>query len=97
MKGTLGSVALKITQKRAEAGKKPSEPNGRVIRELRPVSHGLLLIYALAPDATLLPKDEPPYLGLALSFPVSHTAKPISYEANRRLIAELQDDDYEDR
>ena len=97
VKGTLGSVALKITQKRAEAGKKPSEPNGRVIRELRPVSHGLLLIYALAPDATLLPKDEPPYLGLALSFPVSHTAKPISYEANRRLIAELQDDDYEDR
>jgi hypothetical protein len=93
---TLAEVALSITRKRAEPGKNPDTPNGRVIRELRPVTHGLLLIYALAPTEGL-PDDEPPYLGIALSFPTSHTVQPISYEANKRLIEEFQDERFEDQ
>ena len=74
----------------------PDFPNGRIAREVRPVSHGLLLVYAIVPGEQTLPRDESPYLGLAFSFPTSHTARAVAYEANRRLIDELRDGEYED-
>ncbi len=95
----LDSVALAISKKRArDAGKpEPENPHGRVIRELRPITRGLLLIYALSPlKPDSVAQGEPPYLGLAISFPTSHTARSISYEANKVLIQELHDGDYED-
>jgi hypothetical protein len=78
---------------------KPDQtPHGRVIRELRPVTRGLLLIYALTPpNPDRVPDGDAPYLGLAVSFPTSHTARSISYEANKVLIHELNDDEYESR
>lgn len=96
---SLDKVALVISKKRAREQNKPEpeNPNGRVIRELRPVRRGLLLIYALTPpESDRITQGEPPYLGLAFSFPTSHTAKRISYEANKVLIQELHDRDYED-
>lgn len=94
---SLAEVAWEISKKRARISGKPEpeNPHGRIIRELRPASRGLLLIYALTPPQHI-PTDEPPYLGLALSFPTSHTVQPISVEANKRLIEELQDNAYED-
>jgi len=95
---TLDKVAIAVSKLRAgKEGRTAAEsPHGRVIRELRPITHGLILIYALRPADVALVPDEPPYLGLALSFPTSHTARSISYEANKVLIRELKDDGYED-
>ena len=94
----LDSIAIKITQARARKRNQP-EPeraNGIYIRELRPVTHGLLLIYPLAPAIAELPRSEPPYLGLAVSFPASHTARSVAYRANQVLIRQLNDGEYED-
>jgi hypothetical protein len=94
----LDLVAFALTQDRARRKNKPEpdRPNGIYIRELRPVTHGLLLIYVLAPDVAHLKSDESPYIGLALSFPKSHTARFVSYRANQILIQQLQDGAYED-
>jgi hypothetical protein len=97
---SLDKAALAISQKRAREknNPEPETPHGRVIRELRPITRGLLLVYALTPRETgrVLDGDDP-YLGLAISFPTSHTARSISYEANKVLIQELNDDEYESR
>ncbi|GAB2727400.1 Z1 domain-containing protein [Nocardia thraciensis] len=55
----------------------PSTPGGLFIREVRPPSRGLLLLYPLIPDTWMRP-DLPP-VGFALSFPRSRTAKTIKY------------------
>lgn len=94
----LDAVALALTEHRARRRNKPEpdRPNGIYIRELRPVTNGLLLIYVLAPEVTKLRPDEPPYIGFAFSFPKSHTARTVSYRANQVLIQQLQDGAYED-
>jgi hypothetical protein len=95
----LDGVALALTRDRAErAGKEePREVNGLVLRQLRPVSRGLLLLYALTPDApNQVTRNDPPYLGLVFSFPSSHTARRLSYKANQVLIQQLRDGDYGD-
>jgi hypothetical protein len=96
--GTLDVVAMELTKARARrrGAVEPDRPNGLFIRELRPVTHGLLLIYALAPVIAELPSHEPPYLGLAFSFPTSHTARSVAYRANQVLIQQLHDGEYED-
>lgn len=97
---SVDKAAFAISQKRARENDKPDPdtPHGRVIRELRPVTRGLLLIYALTPPKPDRVLDgDSPYLGLAISFPTSHTARSISYEANKVLIQELNDDEYESR
>lgn len=98
----LDEVALALTRdrlrkdpKRKADSPEPTEPNGVVIRQLRPVTRGLLLIYALKPKDVILPKDEPPYLGLVFSFPSSHTARRLSYRANSVLIGQQSDDDFD--
>ena len=78
----------------SELGALPDFPNGRIAREVRPVTHGLLLVYAIVPGEQNFPLSESPYVGLAFSFPTSHTARSVTYEANRRLIEELQDEAY---
>jgi hypothetical protein len=95
---SLDKIALAISKQRTPQGSKPPEnPHGRIVRELRPVTHGLLLIYALTPpEPNMVVQMEPPYIGLAFSFPSSHTARSVSYEANKVLIQELQDGYYED-
>jgi hypothetical protein len=95
---SLDRVALALTKDRAKRNgrEEPNRPNGVFIRELRPTSRGLLLVYVLAPVAADLGPNDPPFIGLALSFPTSHTARSIAYEANPILIQQLRDGEYED-
>ena len=79
--------------------------NGRVLRLLRRVDHGLLLIYPVVPpieirgddlqpaEATGLDPKGPPIIGVALSFPASHTAIGVEYRVNRVWGAEMEEDD----
>lgn len=83
-------LALHITRLR-EARRNPNgtrgakTPNGRVVRELRPDSRGLLLIYPLDPDpekGIINLHTDGPVMGFAISFPVSERARPIEYMVN---------------
>ena len=110
----LREVAVLLTRKRIAQdperwrGKPDTErPNGRIVRELRPKSRGLLLIYPLrqpdevpddkelgrAKEKTGLDPNGPPIIGLALSFPTSETAVRVEYRVNRVWDAMIQDDD----
>jgi hypothetical protein len=110
----LEDVAIAITRYRiANTPLKGNDQiaNGRVVRELRPRSRGLLLIYPLAPPSALFPltrlaKGErvqdngtgEPLIGVALSFPASaSTMDGVEYRVNRVWDSEIQEDaDYED-
>ncbi len=110
---SLRDLALQITRSRIAAGRLKGDvtrnvPNGRVVREVRPKGHGLLLIYPLHPpssisgsdgrpeEATGLEPDGQPILGVALSFPTSDTVLGVEYRVNRVWGAEMQEDDQYD-
>jgi hypothetical protein len=87
-------LGCRITDQRIAAGvirgKSPAKSvNGRVFRDLRPGTRGLLLIYALDwRDRRPGMNDQPfenvstsvPVIGFAISFPSSNTAKPVTYK-----------------
>ena len=59
----------------------PSSASGTAIREARPKSRGLLLLYPL--DAAHAGYADPvPVMGIAISFPKSETAREITYLVN---------------
>ena len=91
--------AMELTKRWAERGdlKKPSEgyPNGRVAREIRPKSKGLLLIYPLMAKGQSA-NSGPPLIGVALSFPTSDTASRIEYQVNTVWGDQLDDSSYDD-
>lgn len=96
---TLAVAAERLTNLRkppVEGKKKPARINGEVARQLRPKTHGLLLIYPLVPKDKRWPISEPPFMGLAFSFPSSHTARAVDYKVNKVWQATFQDDDYAD-
>ncbi len=82
-----------------------TRPYGRVLRVLRPRSHGLLLIYPLVPPTevsegegklkrtTGLKRDGDPVIGVALSFPASETVLGVEYRVNRVWDSMIRDDD----
>ena len=79
-----------------ESETKRSRINGEVIRRLRPKTHGLLLIYPLVPKGNAWPEDQP-FMGLAFSFPSSHTACAVDYKVNKIWQTTFpEDDDYGD-
>jgi hypothetical protein len=107
-------VALSLTRRWQEGDKpkirKPPKgvtmrPNGRVLRLLRPVHDGLLLVYPVLPpvevaaeefapvEKTGLDPEGPAIIGVAFSFPASHTALGVEYRVNRVWGAEMEDDD----
>jgi hypothetical protein len=95
----LRELALDITKKRVRDDRlkqgDPKVPNGGVVRELRPKSHGLLLIYPL--DPTDLATGPTPIIGVALSFPDSDTLQGVEYQVNRVWGAAMEEDaTYED-
>lgn len=114
---TLREVAIGLTRKRIQEDPQrwrgnptTDRPNGRIVRELRPKSRGLLLIYPLAQQATV-PADNksgrpaeptgmnpkgPPIIGVALSFPTSDTAVGVEYRVNKVWDAKTEDDEYAD-
>lgn len=92
-------AAMELTRRWAERGalKNPSEgyPNGRVAREIRPKSKGLLLIYPLMAKSQQAGSG-PPLIGVALSFPTSDTASRIEYQVNTVWSDQLDDPSYDD-
>jgi hypothetical protein len=100
---TLAVAAERLTSLRQPAkdeASKSASINGEVARNLRPKTHGLLLIYPLVPlvkgDIEHW-KDRPPFMGLAFSFPSSDTARSVEYRVNRVWQTMFRDDeDYED-
>ena len=101
--GTLALAAERITAFRKAAsstngGEKigSAKINGEVARQVRPGSHGLVLIYLLVPTGKRWPKTREPFVGLAVSFPSSHTAKAVTYSVNKVWQTMLRDGDYED-
>ena len=84
------ALDLSVTRwkrKEIRGDNEPNTPNGRVIRELRPETRGLMLLYPLTwYDANQIRfanvECDKPFVGFALSFPVSDRAQPIEYLVN---------------
>jgi hypothetical protein len=70
---------------------RPDMPSGQGIRYARPKQRGLLLIYPLDPNEGGLSRKLP-ITGIAISFPQSDTAEPISYTVTN-LFTQLGDYD----
>jgi hypothetical protein len=70
--------------------------DGQIMRHLRPRSHGLLLIYPLVPTEGRWSHDEKPFIGIAFSFPSSHTARAVDYKVNKIWQTTFRDEDDED-
>jgi hypothetical protein len=76
---------LREARKNPESARSVKTPNGRIARELRPDSRGLLLLYPLdpKPEKGIVNLDAAgPVMGFAISFPVSERARPIEYMVN---------------
>jgi hypothetical protein len=69
--------------------------NGEAARQLRPKTHGLLLIYPVVPTDGRWPATEP-FMGLAFSFPSSHTARSVDYKVNKIWQSTFPDDDQDE-
>ena len=98
-KTTLATAAERLTVLRkppTEGETKRARINGEVARHLRPKTHGLLLIYPIVPTENRWPVTEPPFMGLAFSFPSSHTARAVDYKVNKVWQATFRDEDYAD-
>lgn len=67
---------------RSSQRSEPDAPNGPCIRQQRPATHGLLLLYLLSPLVAEVDSDVP-IVGFGLSFPASQRARKISYQVNR--------------
>jgi hypothetical protein len=66
---------------------KGARPTGRAVRELRPASRGLLLIYLLDPEVKDLSENDvqpvtDPLVGFAVSFPKSDNHSSVTYAVN---------------
>lgn len=98
-KATLATAAEHLTTFRnppTEGDSKRARINGEVARHLRPKTHGFLLIYAVVPTEGRWPEGESPFMGLAFSFPSSHTARAVDYKVNKVWQSTFNDEDYAD-
>lgn len=95
---TLREAAERLTSHRkAPSGDvRSTRINGGVARNLRPATHGLVLIYPVIPTEDRWPAGRDPFMGLAFSFPSSHTARAVEYRVNRVWQDTFQDSDYAD-
>lgn len=96
---TLAVAAERLTALRrppSQSEAKGARINGEVARNLRPKTHGLLLIYPLVPTDKRWPLGESPFTGLAFSFPSSHTARAVDYKVNKVWQSTFHDEDYAD-
>lgn len=71
--------------------------NGLAARQVRPITRGLLLIYPVVPtDRGKRWPSDPPFMGLVLSFPSSHTARSVDYKVNRIWQTTFPDDAHDE-
>jgi hypothetical protein len=83
---TLGVAAERLTAMRrppGEDGKRRSRIDGGVARQLRPKTHGLLLVYLIEPKGHQEWPRIAPFVGLAFCFPTSETATGVEYRVNK--------------
>ncbi len=80
-------IATEISVARHDRGEgrknaaRPTAPNGRVVRDVRRRSEGLLIIYpAIAGTGD---KGKEPMIGMAISFPTDESAAPVEYRVNQ--------------
>ncbi len=95
---TLAMAAERLTALRkpqVDGAPKRARIHGEAARQVRPRTHGLLLIYPVKPKGVDWPGPEP-FMGLAFSFPSSHTARAVDYKVNKVWQATFPDDDHED-
>jgi hypothetical protein len=71
----------------------PEVPGGSQIRQIRPKSDGLILVYPLDPQHTGVSDKSRPIIGIAISFPKSDTAREITYTVNNVFTRRGGDDD----
>ena len=64
----------------AKGVREPKEPSGQAIRRVRGKHRGLLLIYLL--HHLHADPQQPPPVGLVVSFPASDTAREVDYQVN---------------
>lgn len=83
-----------LNDKRPSKSKEPpTTPGGKEIRQSRPKTRGMLLIYPLDPGHAGLPEGSPPVIGVAISFPKSDTATEVTYTVNNVFTSKGGDDD----
>ena len=76
---------FKPTEKRKEP---PDKPSPVWIRANRPKTDGLLLIYVFRSGRDqVIEQHDDTYVGYAISFPGSNTAKPIKYKVDEVYLA----------
>lgn len=95
----LHEIALDLTARRhppKEGAKSRQAVRGEIARQLRPKTHGLLTIYPLLPKGVDDWPSEEPFMGLAFSFPSSHTARAVDYKVNKVWQEAFRDEDYAD-
>lgn len=73
------AAAMARTVQDATTPQPPTSPSGPSLRDQRPATRGLLLIYPLNPEPASL---QLPLIGFGISFPSSTTAKRITYKVN---------------
>ncbi|MEP0923406.1 Z1 domain-containing protein [Leptolyngbya sp. ST-U4] len=74
---------LELTRERRREDGKPDSnsntPDGKIVREKRPATRGLLLLYPLDPEAI---GSQTPVVGFVISFPGSRNAVSVEYKVN---------------
>jgi Z1 domain len=92
--------ALRETKKRwkekpGRAINEPELPSGMVIREVRPATRGLLLLYLLISDSKISSDLKIPIVGLAISFPKSErgAASAVEYMVNETYWQQVLEED----
>jgi len=71
----------------------PAPPGGKEIRQCRPKTRGMLLLYPLDPQHASLSAGSTPIVGMAISFPKSDTATEVTYTVNNVFTDKGGDDD----
>ncbi|MFO1482351.1 MAG: Z1 domain-containing protein [Verrucomicrobiaceae bacterium] len=90
---TLAAENWQSDKRPSKSKEPPSTPGGKEIRQSRPKSRGMLLIYPLDPRPAELPEGSSPVIGLAISFPKSDTATEVTYTVNNVFTTRGGDDD----
>lgn len=98
--GSEKATALQLAVERWQNDRRPSKPKdpptapgGKEIRQCRPKTRGMLLIYPLDPQHAALPQGSTPIVGMAISFPKSDTATEVTYTVNNVFTTRGGDDD----
>ena len=76
----------KLDDRQSKPKNEPQRPGGREIRSIRSKTKGLLMLYPLDPKQAGF-DFETPFVGIAISFPSSETAREISYTVNNIFTA----------